>query len=90
MKEFRDLEALAQQHLEWTLTDVLAKQMWQYHDASLEEIFDLLEGVKEAFTLLAPSLPPHLQQSAKQEIEFFTTLYRNRLNYSLQVAKRGG
>lgn len=79
MLDFKDLEALAQQNIEWMPTAVTSGQKRQYQDASPEEILDLLEGVRESFALLASKLPPRLQQSARQEIEFFTALYQQRL-----------
>ncbi len=75
--EFNDLEILAQQNIDLQSTKDM--QTWEYQDASLEEIVDLLEEVSEPFALLASSLPPQLQQSARNEIEFLTSLYQQRL-----------
>lgn len=75
--EFSDLEILAQQNIDLQSTKDM--QTWDYQDASLEEIVDLLEEVSEPFALLAPSLPPQLQQSARKEIEFLTSLYQQRI-----------
>ena len=75
--EFSDLEILAQQNIDSQSTKDM--QTWDYQDASLEEIVDLLEEVSEPFALLAPSLPPQLQQSARKEIEFLTSLYQQRV-----------
>lgn len=75
--EFSDLEILAQQNIDLQSTKDM--QTWHYQDASLEEIVDLLEEVSEPFALLAPILPPQLQQSARKEIEFLTSLYQQRM-----------
>ncbi|HAZ46866.1 MAG TPA: hypothetical protein DCZ55_21025 [Cyanobacteria bacterium UBA11371] len=75
--EFNDLEILALENLDLQSTKDM--QTWEYHDASLEEIVDLLEEVSEPFALLASSLPPQLQQSARKEIEFLTSLYQQRI-----------
>lgn len=79
MPEFNDLETLAQEAIDLTSVSAIDARTFQYHDASLEEIVDLLEEVTEPFALLAPNLPPQLQQSAKQEIEFLTSVYQQRL-----------
>ncbi|MBD2540795.1 hypothetical protein [Coleofasciculus sp. FACHB-SPT36] len=78
--QFKDLEAIAQQKIDLTPTAALAAQTRQYQDVPLEEIYDLLESVTEPFTVLADSLPTPLQQSARQEIEFFACLYQQRLD----------
>ena len=75
--EFNDLEILALENLDLQSTKDM--QTWEYHDASLEETVDLLEEVSEPFALLASSLPPQLQQSARKEIEFLTSLYQQRI-----------
>ena len=75
--EFNDLEILALENLDLQSTKDMER--WEYHDASLEEIVDLLEEVSEPFALLASSLPPQLQQSARKEIEFLTSLYQQRI-----------
>ena len=75
--EFNELEILAQQNIDLQSTKDM--QTWEYQDASLDEIVDLLEEVSEPFALLASSLPPELQQSARKEIEFLTSLYQQRI-----------
>lgn len=90
--DFNDLEILAQQNLDLKPTNTIDTQTWEYQDASLEEIADLLAEVTEPFAVLASSLPPQLQQSARKEIEFLTLLYQQRVaeldqNFSSPDAK---
>lgn len=77
--DFNDLEIIAQQNLDLKSTNAIDTQTCDYQDASLEEIVDLLAEVTEPFALLASSLPPHLQQSARKEIDFLTSLYQQRV-----------
>ncbi len=86
--QFKDLEAIAQQKIDLTPTAALAAQTRQYQDVPLEEIYDLLESVTEPFTVLADSLPKPLQQSARQEIEFFVCLYQQRLDRPLHQSSQ--
>lgn len=74
--QFKDLEAIAQQKIDLTPDAALAAQAQQYQGVPSEEIYDLLESVTEPFNVLADSLPIALQQSARQEIEFFVYLYQ--------------
>jgi hypothetical protein len=79
--DFADLEALAQRstvissEATWT-----AQVMPQYQNAPLAEVFDLLESAVESYTIVMPSLAPHLQESARQEIEFFFSVLQDRLH----------
>jgi hypothetical protein len=77
--DFSDLEALAQQDIDLTPTEAIDPQAFQYQDAPLEEIVDLLRDITEPFALLESSLPTALQQSARKEIEFLTSLCQQRL-----------
>jgi hypothetical protein len=77
--DFSDLEALAQQALDLIPTEAINAETFQYHDAPLEEIVDLLRDITEPFALLESSLPTALQQSARKEIEFLTSLCQQRL-----------
>ena len=79
MNEFRDLEALAQQDIDSMLLQELAAKKPQYQDAIPEEILDLLEEAAETYAIMAPALPPGLGNTAKKEIEFFISLYQDRI-----------
>lgn len=83
--DFRDLETLAQQNLDSTLSEALASREEQYQDASPEEILELLEEATETFCPLAPKLPPYLQDTARKEIDFFMALYQDINRHSLQI-----
>lgn len=84
MTDFSDLELLAQQDIDFAAAEALAKEAPHYQNVPLEELADLLEGRVEAYTLLLPTLPARLRQSAKKEIEFFATLFQTRLEDLLQ------
>jgi hypothetical protein len=87
MIHFKPLELLAAQHLEFDSQAALASQTPQYDDASLNELFDLLEGAIETYASLSPSLSQHLRESAEQEIEFFYRLTQQRLGSMLKQAR---
>ncbi|HEY9625358.1 MAG TPA: hypothetical protein V6C78_33875 [Crinalium sp.] len=67
------------QALQSELTPELADRALQYEDASLEEIFDLLEESIESYVTVAPNLPPELRRSARKETEFFAWLFQERI-----------
>ncbi len=73
--DFIHLEALAEQDFGLPLFEVLARQEEQYQDATPEEILDLLEEAIQTYAMLAPTLPHCLRNTARQEIEFFLSLY---------------
>ncbi|KAM3102534.1 hypothetical protein ACKFKF_04070 [Phormidesmis sp. 146-12] len=82
--EFQELEALAQEDFDWGQSTFPA-QIEQFRDATLEEVVDLLDEAVEVHRRLAPTLPTHLLQSARQEVEFLTTVCRQRFGYPLSV-----
>ncbi len=83
--EFRELKALAEQNPDSTLSETLESKRQQYMDVIPEEILELLEEALETYAMLAPSLPPMLQDIAVQEIEFFISLYQDKSRDSLQI-----
>lgn len=83
--EFRELKALAEQNPDWALSETLESKRQQYMDVIPEEILELLEEALETYAMLAPSLPPTLQDIAVQEIEFFMSLYQDKSRESLQL-----
>jgi hypothetical protein len=70
---------LVDQALKAELSPELVDRALQYEDASLEEIFDLLEESIETYVTVAPNLPIALRQSARKETEFFAWLFQERI-----------
>jgi hypothetical protein len=87
--EFRDLEAVAEQDLSLMPAWELEARTSQYQDAIPEEILDLLEEAVETYDILAPALPPRLQNTARKEIDFLISLYENKIKdvQSIQHSK---
>lgn len=77
--ELRDLEAVAEQDLSLMPARELEARTSQYQDAIPEEILDLLEEAVETYDILAPALPPRLQNTARTEINFLISLYQNKV-----------
>ena len=77
--DYRDIEALACQNLDLPLFKVLASRQEQYQDLTPAEILDLLEEATQTYTIVAPTLPSDLKNSAKKEIGFFLELYLDSL-----------
>jgi hypothetical protein len=80
---FADLELLAQQSLAFDPSTILAAAMPIYENASLHELFSLLESAVESYTLVRDHLANSLRESAEKEIEFFLLLLQDRLNLLL-------
>lgn len=85
--QFTELEALVQPDLDINPVEVMAARTRQYQDATPEEIFDFLQDVAETYALLEPTLSPKLRNSAKQEIEFFLSLYQDSLQRTSHLQK---
>jgi hypothetical protein len=81
---FNTLELIAAQPLNFDAKQILVSQTSQYEDASLNEIFDLLESAVETYNAIAPTLSQRLRESAEQEIEFFYALTQQRLGAFLK------
>lgn len=77
---FKDLEALAQQDIDFLPSRALATQAQQYQSAPLDEILELLESAQEIYRHLRSTLPKTLRQSLEIEIEFFSAIARSRYN----------
>ncbi len=75
----KDLKALAYQELNLPLAEALKAKTQQYQDVIPEEVLDLLEEAVETYIVLEPTLPNQLRRSARKEIEFFLTLYKEKL-----------
>jgi hypothetical protein len=84
---FADLELLAQQPLVFDTTALLAATRSSYENASLHELFELLESAIESYTLVQDHLAVALRESAEKEIEFFSLLLQERLNTLLEQPK---
>ena len=85
--EFTNLETLAEKNRDLMLSDDLATQKSGYENATPEEILHRLTEVAETYAVLAPTLPANLQYSAKKEIEFFLSIYQDKLKKSSQIHK---
>ena len=83
--DFREIKALAGQNTDLTLSETLESKRPQYRDVIPEEILELLEESLETYAMLAPSLPPTLQDIAVKEIEFFMSLYQDKSKDSLHI-----
>lgn len=77
--DVKNLEPIAEEDLALNLSEVFAARVPQYQDAIPEEILDLLEEAAETYTSLAPTLPHRLRNIAKKEIEFFLSVYQNKM-----------
>jgi hypothetical protein len=77
--EFRDLKTLAEQDIGLSLSEALALRRLQYEDVIPEEILDLLEEAAETYATLAPVLSDQLRKIARKEIDFFISLYQNKI-----------
>ncbi|NJO77774.1 MAG: hypothetical protein HC827_04100 [Cyanobacteria bacterium RM1_2_2] len=84
---FADLELLAQQPLVFDTAALLSAAKPIYENASLHELFDLLESAIESYTLVQDHLAVALRESAEKEIEFFSLLLQERLNSLLEQPK---
>lgn len=78
-ENFNTLEVLARRDVGYTPTLLLVARLAQYQDAALDELLDRLEEATESYLAIAPHLPPNLRKSAREEIEFFAVLFRQRL-----------
>jgi hypothetical protein len=85
--DFADLELLAQQPLVFDAVTLLSAAMPIYENASLHELFHLLESAVESYTLVRDQLAVALRESAEKEIEFFLFLLQERLNLLLEQPK---
>ena len=83
--EFRELKAFAEQNPNLTLSETLESKRQQYTDVIPEEILELLEEAFETYAMLAPSLPPTLQDIAVKEIDFFMSLYQDKSRDSIHI-----
>lgn len=83
--ELQDFKVLTNQELNLILSDELAAKIPQYQDVILEEILDLLEEAVETYIFLKPTLPTNIQSNALKEIEFFITLYQEKLDNSRHI-----
>jgi hypothetical protein len=75
----KDLKALAHQELDLPLAEALEAKTQQYQDVVPEEVLDLLEEAVETYVVLEPTLPNQLRRNARKEIEFFLTLYKEKI-----------
>jgi hypothetical protein len=80
---FADLELLAQQSLVFDAATLLSAAIPIYENASLHELFYLLESAVESYALVREHLATALRESAEREIEFFLFLLQERLNLLL-------
>ncbi len=80
--DFNDLESLVEQDFSSIPAQVLETKTAQYWDAIPEEILDLLEEAAETYSVVAPTLPNRLQNTAKKEMEFFLSLYKEKVKHS--------
>jgi hypothetical protein len=78
--DFKDLKVLEEQDFSLTLSEVLEARALQYKDVILEEILNLLEEASEVYRSLEPTLPAHLRDTARKEIEFFLWLYQESMS----------
>lgn len=85
MANSKDFNPLAHQEFELPLTEALAEKTHQYHDVIPEEVLDLLEEAVETYVVLEPTLPSTLRRSARKEIEFFLTLYKEKIKKYFHV-----
>lgn len=79
MADSKDFKALAYQELDLPLSEALAAKTHQYQDVIPEEVLDLLEEAVETYVVLEPTLPHNLRRNARKEIEFFLTLYKQKI-----------
>lgn len=79
MANSKDFKPLAYQEFELPLAEALAEKTQQYQDVIPEEVLDLLEEAVETYVVLEPTLPNNLRRNAKKEIEFFLTLYKEKI-----------
>lgn len=79
MADSKDFKALAHQELDLPLSEALAEKTQQYQDVVPEEVLDLLEEAVETYVVLEPTLPNNLRRNARKEIEFFLTLYKDKI-----------
>lgn len=85
MADSKDFKALAHQELVLPLSEALAEKTQQYQDVIPEEVLDLLEEAVETYVVLEPTLPNNLRRNAKKEIEFFLTLYKDKIKKCFHV-----
>lgn len=85
MADSKDFKDLAHQELILPLSEALAEKSHQYQDVIPEEVLDLLEEAVETYVVLEPTLPNNLRRNAKKEIEFFLTLYKEKLKKYFQI-----
>jgi hypothetical protein len=82
--DFTDLELLAQSiDADFAPPQSFSEIEFTYVDAPIHELFDLLEGAVESYSLVCDQLADTLRQTAEQEIEFFMSLLQERLNVLL-------
>jgi hypothetical protein len=79
MADSKDFNPLTHQEFELPLSEALAEKTQQYQDVIPEDVLDLLEEAVETYVVLEPSLPNNLRWNARQEIEFFLTLYKEKI-----------
>lgn len=79
MADSKDFKTLAHQEFELPLSEALAEKRHQYQDVIPEEVLDLLEEAVETYVVLEPTLPNNLRRNARKEIEFFLTLYKEKI-----------
>jgi hypothetical protein len=79
MANSKDFKALDHQELDLPLSEALAEKTQQYQDVVPEEVLDLLEEAVETYVVLEPTLPNNLRRNARKEIEFYLTLYKDKI-----------
>lgn len=86
MADSKNFKALADQVLDLPVSEALAEKTQQYQDVVPEEVLDLLEEAVETYVVLEPTLPNNLRRNAKKEIEFFLTLYKEKIKKYFHIS----
>jgi hypothetical protein len=77
--DFSDLKKLSEQDIGLPLSQVLENRASQYQDVTPEAILPLLEQAAQTYAVVAPTLPHRLRSIAQKEIEFFLSLYQEKI-----------
>jgi hypothetical protein len=85
---FNDLELLAQQPIDFDVNQLLMEMAPAYETAPIHELFELLEGAVESYTLARNHLTVALRESAEKEIGFYLALLKQRLDTLLEPENR--
>ena len=87
--DFTELELLTQSaNFDFTPRLCLSEIEFTYVDASIHELFELLEEAVGSYALVRNQLASCLHNNAEREIEFFMSLLQERLNALLSAASQ--